>query len=246
MNPAMHDELEAAAFASWPALEPEEMFCGWRLRYANGYTKRANSANCSAAAIALDDAQIAEIEARYRLRGLPPIFRLTSVAVPSQFDRRLAERGYQLVDPSHLMVLPRLDAAASGAGLRTLGAEDWLAAYLQITGSLAQGQDHHLKMLRAIDSPRVLAIEGSGDEPASCGLAVLHGGRLGLFDLATTATRRRQGWATTLCRKLLAWGQAAGARSAYLQVVANNADAISLYEQLGFQRAYRYWYRVAT
>ena len=36
--------LEELAFRSWPALETRDI-AGWRLRFAGGYTKRANSIN---------------------------------------------------------------------------------------------------------------------------------------------------------------------------------------------------------
>ena len=36
--------LEELAFAGWPALETRDV-AGWRLRFSDGYTKRANSIN---------------------------------------------------------------------------------------------------------------------------------------------------------------------------------------------------------
>jgi hypothetical protein len=36
--------LEELAFAGWPALETRDS-AGWRLRFSDGYTKRANSIN---------------------------------------------------------------------------------------------------------------------------------------------------------------------------------------------------------
>ena len=44
----------------------------------------------------------------------------------------------------------------------------------------------------------------------------------------------------------MAWGAERGARDAYLQVVASNAPAVRLYEQLGFADVYRYHYRLAA
>ena len=37
-----------------------------------------------------------------------------------------------------------------------------------------------------------------------------------------------------------------GAKSAHLQVLASNLEALSLYRSLGFQEIYLYWYRVQT
>ena len=35
-----------------------------------------------------------------------------------------------------------------------------------------------------------------------------------------------------------------GAKSAHLQVLSSNLEALSLYRSLGFQEIYLYWYRV--
>ncbi|MCX6093274.1 MAG: GNAT family N-acetyltransferase, partial [Candidatus Bipolaricaulota bacterium] len=55
---------------------------------------------------------------------------------------------------------------------------------------------------------------------------------------------RRQGLGRGLMRGLMAWGRELGAERVYLQVVLQNAPAVALYEELGFQEAYQYWSRV--
>ena len=51
--------------------------------------------------------------------------------------------------------------------------------------------------------------------------------------------QRRRGHARTLCAALLAWGGERGATRAYVQVLADNATAITLYESMGFTIQHR-------
>jgi ribosomal protein S18 acetylase RimI-like enzyme len=55
---------------------------------------------------------------------------------------------------------------------------------------------------------------------------------------------RKKGYGKLIVESLLGWGKANGAETAYLQVMLNNPNAISLYKQLGFKEVYKYWYRV--
>ena len=43
---------------------------------------------------------------------------------------------------------------------------------------------------------------------------------------------------------LLDWAKRKGAQVAYLQVMLNNPPALHMYERLGFQEVYQYWYRI--
>lgn len=237
--------LEAAAFLSWPALEPEEDVQGWRLRFARGYTKRANSANSTAQAGALDAALLQLLEQRFAERRLAPVFRLVEGTVPTGTEALLEARGYRLVDPSLVLVRDLLedDAVQMEPG-QAADAADWLQTFVEVSGKPLQGQDTHLQMLQSIDAPCCWA--QSGRPPQACALGVLAQGQLGLFDIATRADLRRQGLAAALVQQVLGWGARQGARRAYLQVMASNAPALALYEKLGFRLAYRYAYRVAA
>ena len=43
---------------------------------------------------------------------------------------------------------------------------------------------------------------------------------------------------------LLHWGKQHGAEYSYLLVVLGNAPAIKLYDKIGYEEIYQYWYRV--
>jgi ribosomal protein S18 acetylase RimI-like enzyme len=256
----MHD-IEHAAFSAWPAME-EQDYDGWRLRFANGYTKRANSANAIATAADLTPAQIDHIEGFYRLRGLPAVFRLASFCTGDAADQALALRGYRMADPS-LVMSRRLAADVAGSesdgrnALRgasgTAGygefvllndAESWLDAFQAVSGVRGLGQKTHLQMLHAIRGNCAFAVLRVQDEIVCCGLGVMDGEYLGLFDIATSPAFRGRDFATRLCHGITQWGAQQGASVTYLQVLRNNTAAIRLYEKLGYQASYSYWYRL--
>ena len=97
--------LEQAAFDAWPALH-ETAHRGWLLRFAHGYTKRANSANAIAPISSLGEAEISAIESFYRERGLATIFRLASFCTSQAVDDALADRGYRYADMTLVMTRP--------------------------------------------------------------------------------------------------------------------------------------------
>lgn len=53
---------------------------------------------------------------------------------------------------------------------------------------------------------------------------------------------RRSGLGLAVVGALLDWGAAQGATTAYLQVLADNAPALALYDRLGFREHHRYRY----
>lgn len=54
---------------------------------------------------------------------------------------------------------------------------------------------------------------------------------------------RGKGYGRRLCETLLAKAKEMGGYTAYLQVIQTNQIAINLYEKLGFEKTYSYWYR---
>ena len=238
--------LEEAALNAWPTVH-QMLYDGWVLRFANGYTKRANSINPLYAGVLDLYEKIDYCEKIYTAQNLPPIFRLIAPFVPPGLDVMLAARGYDRMDPTTVMTLDLRawqEKAASTNEVRVLPLNDWLSLYTQMSGAALQNEALHREILKAILAPRLMAVLHHQGQPVSCGLGVLQGGYLGLFDIFTAANSRRQGFAAELVSAMLLWAQRQGVSQAYLQVMENNRPARQLYTKLGFERVYDYWYRV--
>lgn len=238
--------IEAASLNAWPALRQARV-AGWILRFANGYTRRANSVNPLHPPEGGLEKAVAACERIYRERGLPPVFRLTSPFAPPGLDELLERRGYRRADPTRVLRLELRDRPAgpgSSAEVPEATLDGWFPVHAALLGMPPQAQAKHRAILEAIVPRRLFALRREGGEAAACGLGVLEGDLFGLFDLVTAPERRGRGHGAALVAGMLEWAQGHGAAHAYLQVVESNAPARRLYEKLGFDEAYRYWYRV--
>ena len=102
----------------------------------------------------------------------------------------------------------------------------------------------HENILRAILLKKCYASVVKNGQIIGCGLGVLQGSYLGIFDIVIDPGHRGQGHGANLMTALLARGRDAGAGTAYLQVMCNNEPALHLYEKLEFEEKYHYWYRI--
>ncbi len=169
--------VEEAALNAWPALQ-QLLYDGWILRFAEGYTKRANSVTALYASYLDVWSKITYCEGCYRERGLPTIFRLTPFAEPHDLDRVLHERGYQTLDPTLVMSLD-LDqwrGPLSGGSLYEERIEPWLALHARLTGSGTDGsawarQRVHQQLLGLIPGVRLLASEADGTPSRKMGVS---------------------------------------------------------------------------
>jgi RimJ/RimL family protein N-acetyltransferase len=241
--------LEELALNAWPALQTN-FYDGWILRYANGYTKRANSVTPLYPGRLPLDGKIDWCVAQFRQQNLRPTFRLTEAAEIGGLDAALAERDLRRIDPTSVQTAPLAPIAAEESERAILlpgysGMESWLSSFHRFSGAYRADDATHKQILSHIRGETgymVLMVEG---EVAACGLGVVERGWLGIFDVVTAVSHRNQGVATELIHSLLAWGQQCGADHAYLQVFVDNQPALRLYQKFGFTEQYRYWYRVA-
>lgn len=235
-------EIEMAAYRSWPARHLEE-YDRWQLRYADGFSRRANSVYPAGVSTLDYDTKLAYCRGWFRQRGMGLVVRRTPGS-EAGLDDALAERGFGLEGRTDVMVA---DLAGSAPGENpTLGLEPgprwWeaMAGLWRIDRSLRRGWRG---IIGRIDLPAAYGLVTDGQENVAAGLAVVDGTWLGLFEVIVAEERRRQGIGVEFTRSLLAWGRNRGAESAYLQVIQENEAAIAMYEALGFRCAYTYWYR---
>lgn len=235
--------LEELSFNAWPALR-QVVTGGWLLRFARGYTKRANSVNALQPDGRPLDQVVAEAQAHFAALGLPAIWRLTPLAPPGT-DERLAALGLRAVEPSVVLTAPLGAETRAQPGVTLdAGEAPWVRGFAAMRGLDAASAATLGAMIAAIVPRKTLAVIEEGGTPVAFGMGVVERGRIGLFDILTAPAARGRGLGGRVVETLLAWGRAHGAAAAYLQVTEDNAPALAIYRRLGFTPAYPYWYRV--
>jgi N-acetylglutamate synthase len=237
--------IEEAGLNSWPALQ-QLLFDGWLVRFAQGYTKRANSVMPLYPSLLPEEEKIAWCEQMYKENQLPAIFRLLSFSGESRhLDQLLAQRGYAALDRTLVWSL-RMSSPSATANpvLRAISLADWLPIYGQWSDRFRELQHVHRELLERISSPVLFAALYQQGAPVACGLGMLEHDVFGLFDIVTDPEERRKGYGTQLVTSMLDWGKQHGAQYAYLQVGDTNVAAQQMYAKLGFQESYQYWYRI--
>jgi len=238
--------LEELSLNALPALETTYLD-GWVVRFAGGYTKRANSVNPLYTSATDVEAKITYCESMYAVRKQPTVYKMTSLAEPRDLDARLARSGYR-EEPGasvQLLALNGLEVPNQGRVIVSADAnEQWLSAYFRLNNVQERYMPTMRHMLQHIAPQKCLAAVYIDGQIAAVGLGVMDRGFLGLFDIVTEPSMRKKGYGHQLMLYLLNWGKANGADYAYLQVMLSNSPALYLYEKLGFHEIYRYWYRV--
>ncbi len=238
--------IEELSVNAWPAARTL-LYDGWVLRFAGGYTRRANSVHPLYPSTLEPREKIRTCEQLYREQRLPVIFKLTPASEPGRLDTLLAELGYRY---DALTCVHRLDLRdwddplPVTTDLSEESSEQWHADFARMSGMKDSNRAAHREIVRSILLPTCFASISAGSHVAACGLGVLQAGYIGLYDIVTDAGFRRLGYGERIVRDLLTWGKRQGAHTAYLQVMADNTPALRLYGKVGYREEYRYWYRV--
>ncbi len=237
--------LEERGLSAWPALRTA-VLDGWMLRFANGYTRRANSVNPLYPGTMPLVPKIGACEEMYERQGLECVFKLCAASLPEQLDAALEARRYRREAETAVECLNLKVRAVPGAESVALSGKldpRWVDAVARINHQTpAQRAASEAILSGIVPDHRFASVEEDGTL-VGLGLGVLDRGWLGLFDILVDPGRRRRGIGRRVVLGLIDWGRRQGADRAYLQVGVDNEPARRMYADMGFVESYRYWYR---
>ncbi|MEW6640182.1 MAG: GNAT family N-acetyltransferase [Pseudomonadota bacterium] len=236
---------EHACLNAWPALSTV-LHDGWLVRFADGLTRRANSANPLHAGARMDGATIQFFENLFRAQDLPLIVRVPSMLDPT-VDRHLAELGYIAEGESRTLyaemaaMVVQPDAAAR---LLTEPDDDWFDEIHDLQGRTPAQSEIYEDIIGSIALPAGFATLHEGGEVVAMAFGAIDGDMLCCESVITAAGRRGNGYGRRLMAALLHWAASQGAERACLQVEAHNTAGAALYRSLGMHtELHRYHYR---
>lgn len=240
-------DLERVAARFWPTLD-ERSLGGWRIRFAKGVTRRANSVLALASPGCDVDIAIERAQQMYSARDLPTYFQMTQASLPRSLDTRLAERGYAkemrvYVEVSELRPISHVESDVRIL-IEDAPTDMWIDCYTRGGGYSDHQMQVRLDIISRCRESKCMATAFFGDQAVGIGLGVTDGQWLGLFSIITLPGYRRRGVAESVSSNLAAWAQSKGATHAFLQVETDNMPARALYDGMGFEIAYEYWYRL--
>jgi len=232
---------------SWPALHTS-VYEGWLLRFANGYTKRANSVS-PLYGDEDDDIcmKVSYCEDVYKEAGQAVIFKITPYGGAGALDDYLEQCGYERVEPSCVQVrsLAGLERPTLQAiSVNDVCSEEWLGLYASLSGMSERNIRTAQQLLQAGRCKKGFFTLNVAGRPIAVGIGIIESGYVGLYDIIVEKASRNRGYAEQLILHILQWAVENGAEHSFLQVVQSNEPALKLYSKLGYKMIYPYWYRV--
>jgi len=247
MNSNDVTNLELISSEMWLAHEVEHLG-GWQLRFNSGITYRANSVlPISSPGLDLDDA-ITFVINHYQKRGHPARFQLTKYSYPPELDEDLKNRGWKMGIEVETQTMSIIDYNRRyfdyEVELLDYPDASWMECFFQNSHRERETAQARIDLMIRSKIPKKFAQIRTNSVVSCVGVGMVHSGWIGLFRLGTHPDFRRKGMASSLSDALLEWGfKVNGARHAFLQVETDNESAMKMYEKLGFENCYTYWYR---
>lgn len=239
-DPALVEKLERALLHVWPSVATE-MHGAWVLRFAHGYSARANSASALSPDAEIGEKLLHRSEAFFDGYKLPAQFRISPLAKSGSI-KALQAAGYIFKDEALTMTAALTGFARHPAvAIAPAADEAWLSGVTALNEDASKREPGHLKSITSrIKPPVAFATTAHGGRGVGYAVCAVHGGWAELGSIIIAPEARGKGLGRRLVTSLLQWATANGAANAFLQVDVENQPAISLYRSLGFVDCYRY------
>lgn len=237
-------ELAGITARAWEPVESEPLG-DWRLRAANGFTRRANSVlPLGDPGLPLDEA-LDRVREWYGARRLPAYIQTATGAEGTQeaLCAELERRGWLREVSAEVRVaaaapIGDLDADTGQVRLSRTADAAWLSRY-QRFGTPGPEALAVLNSGPSVWFASVPGEPGSGT-PAAIGRCVVDGRWAGFMAVEVAPEHRRRGLATAVMTALARQALDEGASAAWLQVETDNGGAGALYDGMGFATHHRY------
>ena len=242
---ALTETLERLLLHVWPSVETVPASAGpaWVLRFAHGYSSRANSAAAISAGAVVGPAILREAENYFSSHGLPATFRITPLVTPASIPV-LKAHGYVRKDEAITMTAS-LDARSTrlvgDIVMRDEADDQWLSGVTALNSDESKRNPAHLKTITSrMEQPVAFASIAHQGIASGYAICAIRDGWAELGSIIIAPQARGRGLGRKLVAGLLHWASENGAARAFLQVDADNSAAIALYRSLGFADCYAY------
>ena len=259
--------MEEISLNAWPSAKVE-LYDGWLIRFSHNYTYRTNAVEQVGPSSIPIPEKVSYCEDIYRDYATPCHFKISPLIDPD-FDAYLVSKGYEkrhitevmtmdlkkanLLGPiekeyefDNRMGLPSCIHYPDGVDVRLQSfiTDDWIRGVFHLNGTC---EEVLLKtvpsMFKAIPKKTIVACVEIDGRMVASGLGICDREFVGLYAIYVSASCRRRHYARSVCSAILEEGAALGAERSYLQVVKGNSNARRLYQSLGFEDFYTYWFR---
>ncbi|QJW47917.1 GNAT family N-acetyltransferase [bacterium BFN5] len=240
--------IEELAANSWPA-HIQQRLGTWRLRANMNVTRRANSVYTNGAYPEHGE-WLDVVEDFYRRQALAPCF-CVSEASPIELEGILDSRGYSKIFECYVMIAScnkvleqtresdRFICELAGEASR-----EWVDDFMRFEGYSSDRYQGYRHIFSAMPPQKAFASLYDQGILIACGTVVAERGWAGLSNIVVDQEHRGKGAASVLLHSLANWALSKGADQLYLQVLKENALALSLYHKLGFTPLFEYHYRL--
>ena len=239
--------------SAWPAARVADEH-GWRFRFTEGVTRRANSV----LAVGEPDDLAGAIEAAERFYAdleAPPVFYISEASAPVGLSEALEARGYTSSATTWILWSETADVLAATADAPELTLEvaghagdAWFDTYWLVEATRRDSAAEAAVLREVLLRPDAPAVFVTARDPAAevvsmaVGQAVLQDRWACVQCLATRPEARRRGAGTAILSRLAGEADRAGADRMFAAVMADNPASLGLFERASFRRSHRYSY----